>query len=189
MVGDGFPSQRAGNPEKVSLSWRLHGTDEIIVVYPFVLFHLFNVIGGSLGNHLSSLLKHKTNLSSQWVPRRSGARILQGLKPEQDSDNSTGSLCQIQYITHDDLIKWKHFLRHWPFVRVIHRWPRSSPHKGQWRGALMFHLIDAWINGWVNNREAGDLRRDCAHYDVTVMIKFPSLAPGGTVPIIRMTHC
>ena len=26
-----------------------------------------------------------------------------------------------------------------------------------------------WINGWVNNREAGDLRRHCAHYDVTVM--------------------
>ena len=23
-----------------------------------------------------------------------------------------------------------------------------------------------WINGWVNNREAGDLWRHCAHYDV-----------------------
>ena len=34
--------------------------------------------------------------------------------------------------------------------------PRS-PHKGQWRGALMFSLICDWINGWVNNREAGDL--------------------------------
>ena len=26
------------------------------------------------------------------------------------------------------------------------------------------------INGWVNNREAGDLRRDPAHYDVILMI-------------------
>ena len=26
-----------------------------------------------------------------------------------------------------------------------------------------------WINGWVNNREAGDLRRHRAHYDVIVM--------------------
>ena len=26
-----------------------------------------------------------------------------------------------------------------------------------------------WINGWANNREAGDLRRYHAHYDVTVM--------------------
>ena len=30
-------------------------------------------------------------------------------------------------------------------------------------------LICARINGWANNREAGDLRRRCAHYDVTVM--------------------
>ena len=36
-------------------------------------------------------------------------------------------------------------------------------------GALMFFLICAWTNGWVNNREAGDLRRHRAHYDVTVM--------------------
>ena len=47
--------------------------------------------------------------------------------------------------------------------------PVNSPHKGQWRGALMFSLICAWINGWVNNREAVDLRRYRAHYDVTVM--------------------
>ena len=44
-----------------------------------------------------------------------------------------------------------------------------SPHKGQWREALMFSLICAWINSWVNNGEAGDLRRHCAHYDVIVM--------------------
>ena len=42
-------------------------------------------------------------------------------------------------------------------------------HKGQWRGALMFRLIWAWINAWVNNREAGDLRRHRADYDITVM--------------------
>ena len=44
------------------------------------------------------------------------------------------------------------------------------PHKGQWRGVLMFSLICAWINGWVNNRKAGDLKRHRAHYDVTTMI-------------------
>ena len=72
---------------------------------------------------------------------------------------------------HDDVIKWKHFSRYWPFVRRIHRSPVNSPHKGQWRGALMFSLICAWINGWVNNGEAGDLRRHRAHYDVIVMSK------------------
>ena len=43
------------------------------------------------------------------------------------------------------------------------------PHKGRWRGALVFSLICAWINGWVNDGEAGYLRRHRAHYDVTVM--------------------
>ena len=47
--------------------------------------------------------------------------------------------------------------------------PVNSPHKGQWRGALMFSLICVWINGWVNNREAGDLRHHRGHYDVSVM--------------------
>ena len=72
-------------------------------------------------------------------------------------------------INHDDVIKWKHFPSYWPFVRGIHRSPVNSPHKGQWRGALMFSLICVWINGWVNNRQAGDLRRYRAHSDVTVM--------------------
>ena len=47
--------------------------------------------------------------------------------------------------------------------------PVNSPHKGQWRGALMFSLICVWVNGWVNNREAGDLIRHRAHYGVIVM--------------------
>ena len=61
----------------------------------------------------------------------------------------------------DDVIKRKHFPRYWPFVRGIHRSPVNSPHKGQWRGALIF--------SWVNNREAGDFKPHRAHYDVTVM--------------------
>ena len=71
---------------------------------------------------------------------------------------------------HYDNIKWKHFPRYWPSVRRIHRFPVNSPHKGQWRGALMFSLICVWINGWVNNREAGDWRRYRTHYDVIVMV-------------------
>ena len=70
---------------------------------------------------------------------------------------------------HDDVIKWKHFLRYWLFVWGIHRSPVNSPHKGHWRGALMFSLICAWINGWVNNQDAGNLRRHRAHYDVILM--------------------
>ena len=68
---------------------------------------------------------------------------------------------------------WRHqmeaFPRYWPFVRGIHWLPVNSPHKGQWRWALMFTLICSWINGWVNNHEAGDLRRHHAHYDIIAM--------------------
>ena len=35
-----------------------------------------------------------------------------------------------QYMSaHEDIIKWKHFTRYWPFVRGIHRSPVNSPQK------------------------------------------------------------
>ena len=46
------------------------------------------------------------------------------------------------------------------------------------RNFVMFSLIWAWMDGWINNREAGDLRRHCTHYHVTVMIKQSSLLHG-----------
>ena len=46
---------------------------------------------------------------------------------------------------HDDVIKWKHFPRHWAFVQGIHRSPVNSPRKGQWRGALLF-FFDLRLN-------------------------------------------
>ena len=81
--------------------------------------------------------------------------------------------------SHDDVIKWKHFMMtssNGNIFRVTgplcgeftgHRW--IPHHKGQWRGVLMFSLIYALINVWVNNHEADDLRRHIAHYDVIVM--------------------
>ena len=78
--------------------------------------------------------------------------------------STPGLVCQ-----HDDVIKWKHFAPYWPFVWGIPRSPVNSPHKGQWDGALMFSLICTRTNGWANNRNAGELRRNLTHYDVTVM--------------------
>ena len=80
----------------------------------------------------------------------------------------------------DEVIKWKHFPGYWPFVQGISRSPVNSPDKGQWRGALVISLNCAWINGWVDNREAGDLRRHRVHYDVTVMWTGPHLPRGRT---------
>ena len=69
---------------------------------------------------------------------------------------------------YDDVIKWKHFPRHWPFVWGIHRSPVNSPHKGQLRGALMFSLIFDWIKHlskqswrWWFETLSGPLWRHC----------------------------
>ena len=70
---------------------------------------------------------------------------------------------------HEDVIKWKHFPCYWPFVLEIHWSPVNSPHKGQWRWALVLSLICTCKNGWLNNREADNLRRHRAHYDGPVM--------------------
>ena len=83
--------------------------------------------------------------------------------------------------THDDVIKLKHFPCYWPFVRGIHRSPVNSLHNGQSRVALIFSLIYAWINSWVNIRKVCDLRRHRAHYDFIVMIYV--LQSHGTSPI------
>ena len=90
--------------------------------------------------------------------------------------SSSGTHC------HGDVIKWKYFPRYWPFVRGIHRSTVNSPHEGKWRSALMFFFfIWAWINGGINNSEAGDLRCHRAHYDVSVMI--------GVVKIDKTWNC
>ena len=110
-----------------------------------------------------SILRYRTWSSPQMpyhrirVPRSSPGRVM------------TTKL-HMFHISHDDVIKWKHFPRYWPFVRGINRSPVNYPHKGQCCRALMFSLIYAWINDWVNNRYAGDLRRHRAHYDVIVMV-------------------
>ena len=120
--------------------------------------------------YLVSLTRTCITYSTAWAT----TRILVGRRTENTFERILAQETSINnYIhgaaIHDDVIKWKHFPRYWPFVRGIHRSPVNSPHTGQWRGALVFSLICAWINGWVNTREAGDLRRQRAHYDVTVM--------------------
>ena len=69
--------------------------------------------------------------------------------------------------SYDDVIKWKHFPRYWPFVRGIHRSPVNSPHKGQWRRALMFSWIGAGTNGWANHWDA--LWGHCNGYGIRIV--------------------
>ena len=47
--------------------------------------------------------------------------------------------------------------------------PGEFPTKMPVTQSFDFSLICVWINGWVNNCEAGDLRRYHTHYGVIVM--------------------
>ena len=70
---------------------------------------------------------------------------------------------------HDDIIKWKHFTRYWPFCAGNSLVTGEFPSQRPVTRSFDFSLIYAWINGWVNYRKAGDLRLYRAHYDVTVL--------------------
>ena len=122
--------------------------------------HSPRMSGGSGVKALSQILSDETLSYS-----------LKHISKEEHFTFHGGALTPYIYISYfqDDVMKWKYVPRYWPFVRGIHRSLGNSPHDGQWCGALMFSLICAWPNGWVNNQDADDLRCHCTHYDVTVM--------------------
>ena len=116
----------------------------------------------------SGFQQRKHPFSALLALRELNQPVTGGLPPQRASSEENLPMPLRQ--SHDDVIKWKHFPRcYWPFVRGINRSPVNSPHKGQWRRTLTFSLICAWTNDWVNNPGAGDLRRHCAHYDLTIM--------------------
>ena len=138
---------------------------------------------GPIGTNFSEILiaihifsfteMHLKMSTGKWRPFCASLNVLNKLYSREVERSSTHQFrCyqRVNFVTApDDVIKLKHFPLYWPFVRGIHRSPVNSPHKVQWRGTLMFSLIWAWTNGWVNNHEAGDLRRHRAHYDVTII--------------------
>ena len=174
-VTGGFPSQRASNAEMFSfgdvimgITWHfLHNWSCLLPPVEIVLHE--GTVLRSFDNFV--LLAWKTWLTSSpfvGVLRRFNAQVI--VMKCISWWRFIHHVQMTSWTSHDDVIKWKHFPRYWPFVRGIHRSPVNSPHKGQWRGALMFSLISTRLNGWVNNDEAGDLRWYRAHYDVTVML-------------------
>ena len=86
---------------------------------------------------------------------------------------SNGDITHWHALTCDIIAWWRHQMETFSALLALCAGnspvPVNSPHKGQWRGALMISLICVRINDWVNNREAGDLRRHRGHYDVSVM--------------------
>ena len=56
----------------------------------------------------------------------------------------------------------------WPFVQGVHRSPVNSPHKGQWRGALIFSWYDLRLNKrWWFGTPLRSLWRHCNDYPMT----------------------
>ena len=99
-----------------------------------------------------------------------GARFYQNVSVVASARAPTGiydtSHCNYSvYVTGES--RWRHQME--TFSALLALFAGNSPHKGQWRVALMFSLICTWTHGWVNNRDSGELRCHCAHYDVTVM--------------------
>ena len=110
------------------------------------LYHMFHLI-------LPCIFITATTVLVFYLPAQSGEKVI---------------IISLWMISYDDVIKWKHFPRYLPFVRGIHWSLVNSPHKGQWRGALMFSLICAlnkWLSkqswGWCFERPPRSLWRHC----------------------------
>ena len=92
-----------------------------------------------------------------------------------NGDNTLRKPLRFSYPSyHDDVIKWKHFPRYWPFVRGIHRSPVAS-------GAELWCFLGSAPEQTVEqtiDTPAGDLRRRRAHYDITVMTITPKVYGG-----------
>ena len=152
----------------IVLHWDHTITSVLIPVRSNIKTWLLLVFGGD-AIHILCLGNDKTEVSMNWIKligvtfSKISAGIDRPNKPWYVITNKAAKLTYMFMMTSSNGNIY------WTFVRRIHRSPVNSPNKGHWRGAIMFSLICAWKNGWVNSHETGDWRHRRAHYDVTVM--------------------
>ena len=76
-----------------------------------------------------------------------------------------------QHTTRRDSSWWRHQMEN--FSALLALCAGYSPVNGEFPAqrpvTRSFDVFCAWINGWANNHEAGDLRRHRVHYNVTAM--------------------
>ena len=89
-----------------------------------------------------------------------------GQKHPRDAKSYLGSGSHRQCKPRPSTKWWRHKMESFSTLLAL---SVNSPHKGQWRRTLMFPLICAWTNGWVNTRDADDSRSHRVRYDPTVM--------------------
>ena len=123
------------------------------------------------------IVLHRWKLNISYI--KMNIVCLASVKTGSVSDtNVSRFISHIIWRWHDDVIKWRHFPRHWPFVRGIHWSPVNSPHKGQWRGALVFSLI--CLNKRLSKQPWGWwFETPTPHYDVIVMDHAPRVWSAG----------
>ena len=154
---------------------------------------LFNPLDKS-DNHMPQFIWHLRLLLDKSVSfdfiSLYGVTRLQWFSNELPLPTCTQNKCKqviYRYMQSQQYAWWRHQMETCSallvFVRGIHRSPVNSPHKGQWREALVFSLICAWRNIWVNSRDAGELRRYRVH-DVTVMW----VQLGHNIPVRYVMH-
>ena len=138
-----FPAQRASYAEYVPIWWRHH------VIY------------------LPSALNEEQLVLREVILLEGDTGEVLPIRQGHLNSPPLFFVCKYWYTTSliwyvNILIWWRHQMETFSALLAICAGnspvPVNSPHKGQWRGAWMFSLICVWINGWVNNREAGDLR-------------------------------
>ena len=145
-----FPAQRASNAEKGSIWWRHHEESEAAVEWCFTIsrivwYTVYIILYGSWRNIVVSSgigLEPNRRQAITWTNveqdqwRHMVHQATMSCYKSEPLQFMSPNLRSID--VHDDVIKWKHFPRHWPFLRGIHRSPVDSSHKGQWRGALIY---------------------------------------------------
>ena len=193
-----FPTQRASYAENVPIWWRHHGlwshADEIIhscfnfsgrlAKFPSKLGHGWGILSPSLLwyviiNHPIIAVDIRCYLlRGLWI--KLGEKLHMLKSPKKLELFFTMHIC-------DNRTRWVHkCFPWWMGSRMMtssngNIFRVTGPLCGEFTGPGEFptqrpvtrsfdvSLICVWINGWVNNREAGDLRRHQAHCDVIVM--------------------
>ena len=119
-----------------------------------------------------------------WVVVHSLGRVCYGIILSIKSNSSTWWGCQAKHSCHrrgrlkwdDNVVKWKHFPRYWPFVRGSHRWISLTKASD----AELWYFFDLRLNKPLSKhstRDVGDLKCHRAHHDVTIIWQTASQIP------------
>ena len=147
-----FPAQMASNAEDVSIWWR---------------HHVCGVFRAMFLSWWTSLKRKLRQFDEIFISGSTGNSYIDNDKCSMLRKFRQSNISIFVVQGRGLSLWWRHQMETFSALLAIcagnSRAPVNSSHKGRWRGALMFSLICVWINDWVNNREAGDLRRHRGH--------------------------